>query len=239
MKSKKIDDLKQILCSSDQKKAKDFLYHYFKVPSHFDQFCYFVLPDAFNKDFAPFHMEVISEFIKDDNSAVACPRNSGKSTLIGLGYVLWMILYKKKQYVVYTSQNHQKSVSFLKPIKSALRNNPVIKFIWGEQYIRSSVDNETGKDSEDCFDVKGEMRIQALSFEKNIRGLKYGVHRPDLIILDDIEDDSRVLNPDLRLKDMNKLNKEMIPALAIGGNYKFIGTILHLDSLLMKKIHVL
>ena len=60
--------------------------------------------------------------------------------------------------------------------------------------------------------------------------------RPTLIIGDDIEEDGRVLNPDLRDKDSRKLNKVIIPALDINGRFKFIGTILHIESLLMKKI---
>lgn len=214
---------------------KKYLYQEFSKPENFETFCRFVLPKAFTKPFAPFHHEIIKDFMSDDNSALAAPRGHGKSTLIGQGFVLWNILYKKKHYIVYTSQNHSKSVQFLDPVRFEIKNNDRIKFIFGEQQLSAGKDDD-GKDREDVFDI-GKVRLQALSFEKNIRGLKHGNQRPDLIILDDIEDDERVLNPDLRSKDGYKIDKQIIPSLdAETGIVKMIGTVLHLDSQLIKKI---
>jgi hypothetical protein len=57
--------------------------------------------------------------------------------------------------------------------------------------------------------------------------------------LDDIEDDMRVLNPDLRTKDSNKLNKQIVPSVdPESGTIKMIGTILHHDSLLSKRLRL-
>jgi hypothetical protein len=161
------------------------------------------------------------------------------STLVGLGFVLWLVLYKKEHYLVYTSQNHEKSVQFLEPIKHELMNNRLIQFIYGRFKVKSVKDEEDlSRNREDCFDYHG-MRIQALSFEKNIRGLKYGVTRPTLIILDDVDDDQRCLNPDLRKKDDDKLTKQIIPSLdPEKGRVKMVGTILHHDSLLAKRLRV-
>lgn len=203
---------------------------------NFDTFCRFILPKAFTKPFAEFHREIIDDFVKPTDSVVAAPRGHGKSTLIGLGFVLWLIVNRFERYIVYTSQNHSKSTQFLEPIKMELKTNDLLLWIYPELHVKH-VRDENNKDREDCFDVNY-IRIQAVSFEKNIRGLKYGVTRPTLIILDDIEDDHRVLNPELRRKDTNKLNKQIIPALdPERGRYKMIGTILHLDSLLVKKLN--
>lgn len=220
-------------------KCRKILYHYFKNQDNFQQFCTFVLPDAFSAEFADFHSEIELGLFNDENFAVAEPRGHGKSTHIGQGFVIYNILYEKEPYIIYTSQNHEKSIAFLEPITRELKNNKIIQLIWGYQHFVKGKDEETGRDREDCYDIKSKIRVQALSFEKNIRGLKYGNQRPTLIILDDIEDDERVLNPDLRHKDANKLNKQIIPAMDTKGKYKMIGTILHHDSLLMKKVHLL
>lgn len=160
------------------------------------------------------------------------------SSLIGLGYTLWLIIYGKKHYIVYTSQNHTKSVQFLEPLRHEIKYNSILKMIYGELHLKAEYDPEARKDREDVFDI-GATRLQALSFEKNIRGLKRGNQRPDLIILDDIEDDQRVLNPELRRKDRNKLNKQIIPSLdAETGEVKMIGTILHPESLLVDKLQI-
>lgn len=205
--------------------------------NNFETFCRLCLPHAFTKPFGEFHKEIVLDFMSDGDSVVAAPRGHGKSTLIGLGYVIWNVLYQKEKYIVYTSQNHSKSEAFLEPIKQELKNNQMIEFIYGKGNIGLAKDEE-GRDRQDCFDYNG-CRIQALSFEKNIRGLKYGSIRPTLIILDDVEDDQRVLNPELRRKDQDKLNKQIVPAVdPVKGKIKMIGTILHHDSLLSKRLRL-
>ena len=215
------------------------LYSLFENPDNFEVFCRFCLRKAFSKDFADFHTEIFKTFNSPGDSVVAAPRGHGKSTLVGLGYVIWLLLYKKEKYIVYTSQNHEKSVQFLEPIKHEIQTNKLIQFIYGNFKIHAVKDEDAvlGKrDREDCFDYRG-IRVQALSFEKNIRGLKFGSSRPTLIVLDDIDDDQRCLNADLRRKDSDKLNKQIVPSVdAEQGKIKMIGTILHHDSLLARQL---
>lgn len=236
-----VEDVKRLLSSGKNRgQLIKYIYHLFEYPANFETFCRVVLPDAFTKPFGDFHKEIITRFLSNETSVVAAPRGHGKSTLIGLGYVLWLTIYKKEQYIIYTSQNHAKSIDFLEPIKHELQNNKMIAFIYGSYKIKTIKDEEDlgGRDREDCFDYRG-IRIQALSFEKNIRGLKFGSKRPTLIILDDIEDDQRVLNPELRRKDSDKLNKQIVPSVdADHGKIKMIGTILHHDSLLSKQLRI-
>ena len=215
------------------------LYNLFEYPKNFETFCRFCLPTAFTKRFADFHYDIFDTFNSDGSSIVAAPRGHGKSTLVGLGLVIWLLIYKKEKYIVYTSQNHEKSVQFLEPIKHEIQNNKMLNFIYGNYKVHAVRDEELGgRDREDCFDYRG-IRVQALSFEKNIRGLKFGSARPSLVLLDDIDDDTRVLNPDLRKKDIDKLNKQIIPAVdPENGKIKMIGTILHHDSLLANQLRV-
>lgn len=171
---------------------------------------------------------------KPTSDAVAAPRGHGKSTLVGLVYLIWLIVNRKEKYIVYISANHSKTVQFLDPIRNELKHNNLLK--WCYSVNVKSVRSEEGKDREDCYDILG-CRIEAVSFEKNLRGFKYGASRPTLIICDDIETDERVINPEIRLKDEFKLNKIIIPSLDPQiGRMKMIGTILHWDSLLIKKI---
>ncbi len=173
--------------------------------------------------------------MSENNVAVAAPRGHGKSTLIGQGLVIWEIVNKKFNYGVYMSQNHEKSIEFLEPIRQEMKNNERLKFIYPFLTIKSlSSDND--KDRQDMFDISG-VRIRALSFDKNIRGMKYLNQRPDRIWLDDIETDERVTNPELRRKDKDKLNKQIIPSLDIvNGRVKYVGTLLHHNSLLTNKL---
>ncbi|MHA1481867.1 MAG: LAGLIDADG family homing endonuclease [Candidatus Heimdallarchaeaceae archaeon] len=156
------------------------------------------------------------------------------SSVTGIIYLIFCIVNNLEKYIVYVSQNHSKTVQFIDPIRNEFKNNEMLRFVYGDLTPSKSRD-EFGKDREDCFDVGG-CRVEAVSFEKNLRGFKYNNMRPTLIVADDVEDDQRVLNPDLRVKDSNKLNKVIIPSLDIKGRYKMIGTILHPNSLLTVKI---
>lgn len=210
----------------------------FTTTNNFETFCRFFFSEAFNKPFAPFHHEIINEFQNPRNTAVAAPRGHGKSTLVGLGDVMWDITHHKEKYIVYMSQNHRKSTGFIDPVRRHCKNNKLLRYVYPELEQLRSVHDETGKDREDCFDVNN-TRIEAVSYEKDIRGLRYGTTRPTKIILDDIETKERVINPELRVKDLQKLNADVIPALdPEQGKIKFIGTILHQESILRNKLRV-
>lgn len=159
------------------------------------------------------------------------------STTLGLIYISWCIVNQKEPYIVYISQNHTKTVQFIEPIRIEFRNNKRLRWLYGNLSPTNTKDDD-GRDREDCVDIN-ECRIEAVSFEKNLRGFKYKNMRPTLIIGDDIDSDERVVNPVLREKDRDKLNKVIIPSLDINGRWKMIGTILHHDSLLKNQLNLL
>lgn len=213
------------------------LHFLFQFEYNFSVFCKFFLPNTFYKPFGNFHLEIIKEFWGNNSSTLACPRGHGKSSLIGQGFVLHRIVYKLEQYILYCSCNTEKSTQFLEPIKFELKNNKRLRLIYPNIDLKNVSDDESGRDRLDCFDIGHDLRVQAFSFEKNARGFKFHNQRPTLIIFDDIDDDQRVINPSLRDKDYYKMAKVMIPGLdPETGKYKMIGTIIHLDSLLSRRI---
>jgi predicted phage terminase large subunit-like protein len=78
-------------------------------------------------------------------------------------------------------------------------------------------------------------RIIAASSEQSIRGLRHGPYRPDLIIVDDVEDLESVKTREGRDKTYQWLIGDVIPA---GELFKtkvmVVGNLLHEDSLLMR-----
>lgn len=206
----------------------------FRHPAQLNNFGKFFFPDTIQGSVPDFHREINQILIQESNDALAAPRGHAKSTIVGQVFITWCIVNKIDNYIVYISQNHTKTVQFLEPINFHFKENKMLRLVYGNLTPRASA-GEDGRDREDCFDVGG-VRVEAVSFEKNLRGFKYLDMRPTLIIMDDIEDDERVMNPVLRLKDEKKMNNVIIPSLDINGRIKFIGTILHHDGLLAKKI---
>ena len=80
--------------------------------------------------------------------------------------------------------------------------------------------------------TKSNIKLEAIGSGKKIRGRKHRNWRPDLIILDDVENDENVRTPDQRGKLDNWFKKAVSKA---GDDYTdiiYIGTLLHYDSLL-------
>lgn len=220
--------------STDQNELKQILRYIFSFKENIDIFSLFLFPETVSNKIPKFHHELYDLLFKPGNDAFAAPRGHAKSSITGLIFIIYCIVNGLEKYIVYISQNHTKTVQFLTPIRYEFKNNDRLKWLYNNMDFKFDKE-EDGKDREDCFDIGG-CRVEAVSFEKNLRGFKYRNLRPTLIIGDDIEEDIRVLNPELRVKDSHKLNKVIIPSLDINGRFKMIGTLLHLDSLLYKKI---
>ena len=229
-------DIENVLLKAKDKDKKHLLRHIFSDPLNIDLFAYYFFPEAITTSYEPWHMDFFKQMLNPEDYAEADPRGSGKSTNMMI-VMAFDIVNKRESYIVYMSQSHSKTIQFIEPLRSEFSLNERLKYVYGDVTPKNSKD-ESGRDREDCVDING-IRIEAVSFEKNIRGFKYLHTRPTKIILDDIEDDDRVLNPLLRDKDMKKLNGAIIPSLdPVSGKIKMVGTILHHDSILVKKIRL-
>jgi hypothetical protein len=229
-----IQKLLELLKGTPEDEKPQLLRYLFSFPENLATYSQFMFPEVIMTSVPEFHKELYREYASDKNSALAAPRGHAKSSTLGIVYVSWVIVNGLEKYIIYGSQNHAKSIQFVTPLRDIFKRNEMIKYVYGNLDPKYAAD-EDGRDREDCIDING-IRVEAFSFEKNLRGFKYGTYRPTLICLDDIEEDVRVTNPELRQKDSEKLNKVIIPAMAVNGRLKFIGTILHQQSLLAEKI---
>ena len=227
--------LVKVLKETPPKHLPVTLKYIFSFKENIDTFGYYIFPKAIPTKTPKFHYEIYDFLFAPGNGALAAPRGFAKSTIVGLIFLSWVIVNNYKKYIVYMSQNHVKTEQFIEPIGDAFKHNTRLQFIYGDLTPSNVRDRMSGKDRQDMIDING-IRLQAVSFTKNIRGFIHDSGRPDLIIGDDIDDDERVLNPELRFKDRNKLTKQVLPSLSINGQFKMIGTILHYDSLLRTRI---
>lgn len=92
------------------------------------------------------------------------------------------------------------------------------------------------KDTEDDIIVACEdghmFRIQAKGAEQKLRGLKWNNKRPDLIVCDDLENDEIVMNKERREKFRRWFYGALLPCKSVTGIIRYVGTILHSDSML-------
>ena len=182
---------------------------------------------------APFHKEMFDILANDSiKLAVFCAfRGSAKSTIITTAYVLWAILgVQQKKFIVICGQTDAKARQYLMNLRNELERNFLLKYDLGPfTDDKDKIGNATGLTL-----TKLGVKIMITSVEQSIRGMRHNQHRPDLIIVDDIEDINSVKTRDGRDKAFNWLTGELIPA----GNTKTriiaVGNLLHEDSVLKR-----
>lgn len=161
--------------------------------------------------------------------AIAAPRGHAKSTAITHAYVLANVLFRIHDYVIILSDTEAQAINFLHDIKMELADNEKLEAVFGK--ITFQKDNE--RDLVASFADGNPFRISARSSLQKLRGLKWMNKRPNLFVGDDMENDEIVLNEERRLKFKRWLYGAVLPAGSRNARFRFIGTILHMDSFLM------
>lgn len=160
--------------------------------------------------------------------AIAAPRGHAKSTALTFGWTMAQLCFRERSYVIIVSDTVAQAVQFLGDMKKEFSDNEHLRSLFK---IRDFV-----KDSEDDIIVACEdghmFRIQAKGSEQKVRGLKWNNKRPDLIVCDDLENDEIVLNKERRAKFRRWFNGALIPCKSATGIVRYVGTILHSDSML-------
>ena len=124
--------------------------------------------------------------------AVAAPRGEAKSTFVSLFFVLWAVLTGRKRYVLLIADALEQAASLLDAVKDELEYNELLRDDFPEGVGKGPVWN-TG-----TVVTAGGVKVQALGAGKRMRGLRHGPYRPDLVILDDLENDENVDKPEQR-----------------------------------------
>lgn len=167
--------------------------------------------------------------------AIAAPRGFAKSTAITFSFTLAAILFRERNFVLLVSDTEAQAVLFLQAIKQELAENEDIRRLF---HLRL---NEKGtpvflKESEadiiGIFDDGEKFRIIAKGSEQKLRGLLWNGQRPNLIVCDDMENDEIVMNKDRRDKFKRWFYGALLPSRSKDGIIRYVGTILHMDSML-------
>ena len=157
-------------------------------------------------------------------SVVAAPRGHAKSTNFTFKDSLHATLYLYKHYIIILSDSSDQAEGFLSDIKTEMEDN---------QEIRLDFGNQQGKVWKSTVILTtGGVKIEAIGSGKKVRGRRHGAWRPDLLVLDDIENDENVNTPDQRRKLDSWFKKAVSKAGDTYTDIMYIGTILHYDSLL-------
>lgn len=161
---------------------------------------------------------------------IAAPRGEAKSTKISMSFVLWCIVTGRLWYPIIVMDAFEQAAEMLEAIKAELEANPRIRSDFpeacgpGKVWRAGVIVTANGR------------KVEAFGSAKKIRGRRHGAHRPDLAILDDIENDENVTTPAQR----DKLQKFVTAGVLNLGppddsmHAILVGTVLHYDSVLAR-----
>ncbi|MDE1945602.1 MAG: hypothetical protein KGH93_00110 [Patescibacteria group bacterium] len=177
---------------------------------------------------APFQVDMfrLTEDNTVKNALIIAFRGSAKSTIFTLSFPIWAILGRQQiKHVLILSSTRQKAQVLLQNIKSELERNHMLRADLGPFKEETNEWNTTS-----LYIQKYDAKITCGSVEQSIRGIRFKEHRPELIILDDIEDMESVKTKEGRDKIEGWLSGEVIPAGDISTRLFFVGNLLHNDS---------
>ncbi|OOH92192.1 hypothetical protein BMT54_01315 [Pasteurellaceae bacterium 15-036681] len=164
--------------------------------------------------------------------AIAAPRGEAKSTIVSQLFVLWCLVTNRKKYALIVMDSIDQAYPMLEAIKAELEFNSRLSIDFPEIAGVGRV-WQVG-----TIITKFDQKVQVAGSGKKLRGLRHGAYRPDLVVLDDIENDEQVRSPEQRDKLHNWLKKTVLPLGSADGKLDivYIGTILHYDSVLNRTL---
>lgn len=183
-----------------------------------------------------FHMELWREACSDHQFlAIAAPRGHAKSTAGTVAYGLAELLFRQRRYCVIVSDTEAQAAMFVQQMASELQTNKELIELFG---LKKNEKGEVAflRDSQTDIIVEFEdghtFRVVAKGAEQKLRGMLWNNRRPDLVIVDDLENDELVMNVDRRTKLKRWVRGALIPMLSRQGKFRMWGTVLHEDSVL-------
>ncbi len=196
-------------------------------------FFYIYFTDYAQYPIADFQKEIFRIAEADDDEfikIITSFRGSAKSTIITLAYTIWAILgIQQRKYVLIISHTQSQANMHFANVRNILEENELLR-----KDLGPFTDYKEAWGSMSIVLKKYGARISAASTEKTIRGARHRQYRPDLIILDDIEDINSVKTQDSRDKLYQWFTSEVVPLGDIHTRIIMVGNLLHRDSLLMR-----
>ena len=201
-----------------------------------------LFPSHFSTPDSDLHRQ-IDAAIDDPNIrkvCIAAPRGIGKTTRMSIGKCAQGILFGKYKFITYVSNAFESAQRQTNNLKRELMSNEEVKTLFG------SIKPEKVQGMEEDFSkVSWVAQSRAAGtktivlprgYGQQIRGLKFGAQRPDLLIFDDLEETELLHNELQRKKLKDWFFSDALECIdqRTDANYKiiYIDTLKHEDSLL-------
>lgn len=179
--------------------------------------------------------------LAQSRTAIAAPRGIGKTTTCSLVFPARKILSGQSHYVVMIGASLDMAIEMSENLKDVIFNTPEIVEVFGpeegEEFSKKVWEVKIGRKEDGTYSHI--CRILPLGPGGKIRGRKFGSRRPDLIILDDIENDKNVKS-EMQRGDLTAwLQSAVLNTVGRDRSWQVIypGTVMRHDSLLSELLN--
>jgi len=161
---------------------------------------------------------------------IIAPRGAAKSTLGALIYPIWRALLGHSHYIIIAMDSYGQAALAIEAIKAEMEANPRLSMDFAE------ISGKGRLWREGTITLKNDCRIDGVGSGQKLRGRRHGPYRPDLLILDDLENDENVRSPDQRDKLENWIMRAAIKVGPADDSIDVIqiGTVLHYDAVILR-----
>ena len=182
--------VKPIADESPQDKQKRIA----KLKKDFSAFCHYYFPDYMDAEFGWFHKEAVKQIVKSENIMFVgeWPREHAKSVVMDIFLPLFLKANNMLTGVVLASANEDKADGLLADLQEQLMFNERFIADYGPQY-------KSGKWDSGHFVTNDGIGFWAFGRGQSPRGVREAALRPNLIIVDDI-DDAEICKNEKRLQ---------------------------------------
>jgi predicted phage terminase large subunit-like protein len=157
---------------------------------------------------------------------VSAPRGEAKSTVVTQVFTLLCVVTKRKRFIPLVMDALEQARMMLEAIKVELTDNPRLRMDFPDAVGQGRVWNAG------IVLTATNIKLQAFGSGTRMRGIRHGPYRPDLVMLDDIENDENVTQKTQRDKKEAWVKKVVMPLGPPDGSMDivYLNTILHYDS---------
>ncbi|QCI65641.1 phage terminase large subunit [Phreatobacter stygius] len=203
--------------------ARTYFPHYIKsAPSRLHRHLYDDLPAMLTTDAGPDR--------RGHRKLKIAPRGAAKSTLVSQIFVMWCALRRLKRFVIVAMDTYEQAALMVEAIKVELESNPRLAYDFAE-FAGAGRRWREGE-----IVTRNDVMILGAGARQKLRGRRFGPFRPDLVILDDIENDENVLSPEYRKKLEAWVERTVMKLGPPDGSLDLliVGTVLHYDAVLVR-----
>lgn len=190
---------------------------------------------------APFHVSAANKILKDRNlkAAFQWHRGAAKSTNMDVFVPMWLMAQEHREInvMVLVGKSEDNAKTLLGDIQAELQYNQRYIHDFGEQY-------NVGTWEEGEFVTRSEVAFFARGRGQSPRGLRYRSHRPDYVVIDDLDDDELIESPARVTKLFDWVRSALFGTLDGGrGRFIMVGNLIAKNSVLakwcdIKSVHV-